>query len=362
MKMEKQTVGEFFRESRKEKEISMDEIVRDTNIPKRYLEAIETDQFDVFPGDTYAIGFISNYAEALELDKEFALSLYKRQIKIEQDAPIEQLVGKTNHVSLNTNSIFMIGVVASAVFIILIVSIIMRSVSEKSDKENAAPKVYNYTGEDAGKVSVQKFKIGDTINISNSNYLTTIKLISMGEGKSVNAKINSADYVLKNNELAAMDVDNNGTNDLSVELFNAKEKDIRISITILRENPEASSTNSYSTDDIYNKYKEYILSETELLNAPTKSLVEMKITGLGYGWLSFQPDNKEEKSMVINNASTFNISFNNSLVLYLGNSGAAKIAVGNKEEAGGGWGEISKSIFYWKSKNNQFALVRAILK
>src|SRR5271157_4035934 len=118
VKNEKQTLGEYLKEARRDKGISIDEIVRHTNIPKKYLEAIESDNFEVFPGETYAMGFISNYAEALELDHDLAIALYKRQMKIEQEAPIEELVGKKKSSWLD-NSNIILGAGAAAVVIII---------------------------------------------------------------------------------------------------------------------------------------------------------------------------------------------------------------------------------------------------
>src|SRR5271157_5991764 len=120
VKNEKQTLGEYLKDARKEKGISIDEIVRDTNIPKKYLEAIESDNFELFPGETYAMGFISNYAEALEVDHELAIALYKRQMKIEQDAPIEELVGRKKNSWLENNN-FIIGAGAGALLLIIII-------------------------------------------------------------------------------------------------------------------------------------------------------------------------------------------------------------------------------------------------
>ncbi len=166
--------------------------------------------------------------------------------------------------------------------------------------------------------------------------------------------------ILKTENLLSVDTDRNGTNDIGIEIFSVKENDIKLSISTLK---EASDTYSNTVqDDIYNKYKEAILSESELFTAKTKSAIDIKITSTGYGWLSYSADSKEEKDVYLNNGTTLTINLINNMVLYLGNSGAAKIIVNNKEEDGGGWGEVTKSIFFWKSKNGQFALVRAVLK
>lgn len=362
MKNEKLTLGEYFQEARKEKAISIDEIVRDTNIPKRYLESIESDNFDVFPGATYAMGFISNYAEALEVDKEVALSLYKRQMKIEQDSPIEQLVGRKNQFVLNNNIMIIGGVIAGFFIVVFLIALAIKNGAGKPDLQS--PKNYLFAYDDLNSIANQKFRLGDIITITNTNAMQNVIITFQRIDPSTRAlvlKANNVEYSMKNGELLSIDSDNNGKNDLGIELFTAKAKEIKLSISTLRESME-TGTNAGGSDDLYNKYKEYILSESELYTAQTKTPIDLKIISSGAGWVNYSPDSKDEKEVFLNNGSAVNISFNNHLVLFLGNAGAVKLVIGSKEEAGGGWGETTKSIFYWKNKNNQTVLVRAQLK
>lgn len=358
IKTEKQTLGELFQEVRKERGVSIDEIVRDTNIPKRYLESIESDNFDIFPGETYAMGFVANYADAMEIDRDLAISMYKRQMKIEQDSPIEQLVGRKKDFQVN-NNLILIGGGVLAVVLIIVIGLALRSGGSKDTKNNT-PVNYSFIMDDTAKIANQRFKIGDTLTLSNESKLIMIYFDSIGPSRSLNLKVNTSPYSLKNNELLSVDSDNNGTNDLGIELYNAKEKDIKLAVTPLKELGDSASLSTQ--DEVYNKYKEYILSENEFITATSKAPVTMKVTSAANGWIGYLIDNKEEKGSYLNNGTTLSISFVNNLILYLGNSGAVRINIGGKEESGGGWGEVGKSVFYWKSKNNQFALVRAILK
>ncbi len=357
LKNEKQTLGEFFQEARKEKGISIDEIVRDTNVPKKYLEAIEADNFEVFPGETYAMGFISNYAEALEVDRDLAIALYKRQMKIEQDSPIEELVGKKKSFWLEYNNI-LIGAGAAAILIIVILVFL---ISRRPGDDNPAyPRSYYYSFDDMHKIASQKFKVGDSIILTNDARNLNIEILKIEPSRSLTFKISNNNYTIKISELLSIDADNNGTNDLGVELVSAKQKEAKLALTLLKENMDMSDISNRT--ELVSKYNEFIISESELMISPTKSPVSMKILPQGSGFLSYIPDGKEEKQIFINNNVSLAITFTNNLLLYLGNSGAVKILIGNKEEIGGGWGEVGKSLFYWKPKGGQFSLTRAILK
>ena len=61
-------VGNIFRDTRLGKGLTLDQVADETNVSKRFLQGIENDNFDGFPGEVYIIGFIRNYAEFLGLN------------------------------------------------------------------------------------------------------------------------------------------------------------------------------------------------------------------------------------------------------------------------------------------------------
>ena len=85
-------IGEQLRAAREARGLSLDQVADETNIAKRYLSAMEEENFSVFPGDPYIIGFLRNYAEYLGLDAAGLLQAF-RGIRIqEQPVPIEKLL------------------------------------------------------------------------------------------------------------------------------------------------------------------------------------------------------------------------------------------------------------------------------
>ena len=87
-----QDIGNILEKTRNEKQISLEQASRETNIARRYLEALETGMYEIFPGEPYAIGFLRNYAEYLGLNPNECVILYK-QAKIQETAiPPEKLI------------------------------------------------------------------------------------------------------------------------------------------------------------------------------------------------------------------------------------------------------------------------------
>ena len=64
------SVGNKLREARARRKLSLAEVEEATKIRGRYLRAIENDEWDQLPGDTYARAFIRTYGRLLGLDGE----------------------------------------------------------------------------------------------------------------------------------------------------------------------------------------------------------------------------------------------------------------------------------------------------
>ncbi len=119
-------IGKILTEARLSHNIELDQVARETNIAKRYLEALETDNYEVFPGEPYVIGFLRNYCEYLGLDCEEIVNLYK-QIKLqESDVPQEALLSKKG-VTVPKSTIFiLLSVLGAALILILVISTIVK--------------------------------------------------------------------------------------------------------------------------------------------------------------------------------------------------------------------------------------------
>lgn len=64
------SIGETLKNARKKKNVSLLEAEEETKVRAKYLEALEEGHYEILPAKVYAVGFLSKYADFLEIDKE----------------------------------------------------------------------------------------------------------------------------------------------------------------------------------------------------------------------------------------------------------------------------------------------------
>jgi Helix-turn-helix domain len=82
-------IGNSLREARLRQSLDFPEIEQATKIRAKYLRALEDEQFDVLPAQTYVKGFLRSYAEYLGLDGQLYVDEYNSRFVVggEEEAP-----------------------------------------------------------------------------------------------------------------------------------------------------------------------------------------------------------------------------------------------------------------------------------
>ncbi|MCX8058119.1 MAG: helix-turn-helix domain-containing protein [Spirochaetes bacterium] len=115
------SVGKILKNKREELQKTLTELANETKISKRYLEAIENDNYEEFPGEAYYLGFLKTYSKSLGLNPDELIELYKRLKLIEEPIPMEELTKPlTNNKLLN---IKYISIIAGILIVILFFSL-----------------------------------------------------------------------------------------------------------------------------------------------------------------------------------------------------------------------------------------------
>ncbi|MFN2340230.1 MAG: RodZ domain-containing protein [Halanaerobium sp.] len=84
-------LGTLLKKAREEKGLSLDDIQEETKIRKKYLEAIEENNFDILPGKVYLKVFIKGYAREVDINYQALLENYEvLNIKEEKESNLQK--------------------------------------------------------------------------------------------------------------------------------------------------------------------------------------------------------------------------------------------------------------------------------
>lgn len=138
-------LGDRLKQARTAKGFTLDDLQSITKIQKRYLAGIENEDYSMMPGSFYVRAFIKQYAEAVDLDSDEMLSMYKNtspEVSSEEEAgqrassTLTRKRGLRNNDQLNE----MMPKIIVALFIIVIVVVIWtlyQGSSSNKDDENS---------------------------------------------------------------------------------------------------------------------------------------------------------------------------------------------------------------------------------
>ena len=94
-------IGDTLREARSRKGLTLRDVEDATKIRSRYIEALESDDFEVIPGPAYVKGFLRTYAGFLDLDPDLLVNEFRVRY---EHAPEPQKVLTTRPQSQRTRA------------------------------------------------------------------------------------------------------------------------------------------------------------------------------------------------------------------------------------------------------------------
>ena len=150
-------IGNFLKERREARGISLIEVEKDLKIRKKYLQALEEGNADAIPGKTYIIGYLRNYSKYLGINEENINQIIQTYNNLEKQksglkkTKEENIYLKTRDRSLFEKKRFFFPIkyvyLISFVLIIFIgLLLLSRSLKEAQDFPVPSPEIGNKTG------------------------------------------------------------------------------------------------------------------------------------------------------------------------------------------------------------------------
>jgi cytoskeleton protein RodZ len=128
-------IGNSLREARLRQSLEIPRIESDTKIRGKYLRALEEEQFDVLPGDTYVKGFLRTYADYLGLDGQLYLDEYNSRFAAVEELPFAQSTAPRRRQRRRVESNLVVVALAAIVAVTVLVVVAMGGLGSDSGNE-----------------------------------------------------------------------------------------------------------------------------------------------------------------------------------------------------------------------------------
>lgn len=118
-------IGTRLKEAREEKGLSLESLQETTKIQKRYLRAIEEENFSILPGKFYARAFIKEYAVAVNLNVDELFEEYKDDLPQPEEHTSTQYtrIQRTRKENSLTKNSALFSIIPTIIVVLLIIGV-----------------------------------------------------------------------------------------------------------------------------------------------------------------------------------------------------------------------------------------------
>jgi cytoskeletal protein RodZ len=354
-----ESLGDKLRTTRTEKGISVNQVSRDTNITIRYIEALEAENFSIFPGEPYIIGFLKNYSSYLDLDVQKIISLYKAIRIQEQPVPVEQLLIHPPK--------FPRFIIPSVLIIILLLACgwgisALYSNRQKSLAQNASAVRTPVEIMMEGNSMERRLYRNDSVLVQLNNEVYKVELFNLGEAVTIRTPVGTV--ILDLSQEAIIDLDNNGFPDLRITVVDFAKNNADMGAQLLFFMIDSISildNNGYDSS-----YSMTSVNTTIIPASPSAYPFTLQTNFLGYCMFRWEILNERDRAGRNQNyfqrTDELNIQAQNGIRIWTSNAQAARVQV-----IGGGRtfpidigspGEVVVTDVRWvRDDDNRFRLV-----
>jgi cytoskeleton protein RodZ len=362
-----ESFGEKLRRTRENLNYSIEQASRDTNISKRYLIALENEDFSVFPGETYLKGFLMNYAEYLGLDGEELVNIYKNMKIQEQPVPLDQLLENKHE---RSPKLFIIAAALFAAVVLIIILVVSQpfaggaSVAEKEKKKETEQEL-------VFKDYIKTYDIakGTKITVTGSDDKERGALVIHAIDNNVVIASDYEQFELALGMKKQVDLNNDSNLDVEIRIndiyTSGSEKHAKIELLKLTAASIASSgvEDQESIDiteltEVYGNEAQVLTSAAE----PAPFTADTVFSG-GCMFIYYIDDKPREQRYMYAN-QTVSLPVSEKAELRFSNAGTVTLKIAENQIQLGGFGQVAARLVTWKKdeKKNSYHLLSLPVK
>lgn len=371
-----ESIGEKLKTAREEKGYSPDQVARDTNIARRFILAMEQEDFSAFPGDTYLLGFLRNYADYLGLDSERLVTLYRNMKIQEQPVPMDELIqGKRRSPS--------IGLIVGIILALTVLAgggygaYTWFSRDTGGAEVGVAPAETEEPQQSAAEAAGDRYEMGEEIVERRFREGQVLRLVLNGQTVDIQVR-DVADEVTLSTPFGSTSAGLG--QELLLDLTEDNQDDIRILVqdidaqggtAVLRfdrglgrtaetadaaaagrpdSEPAAGETSAGgSTSDLgTTSVESRTQSPVTILTAEQPEAFRLDVTFRGYSLVRYRKDGESREQRYFNRDDTFRLNVDREVMLWISNAGSFQARIGGEEVDFGDPGEVATKLLRWE--------------
>jgi cytoskeleton protein RodZ len=154
-------IGNSLREARLRQGLEISRVEAETKIRGKYLRALEDEQFEVLPGDTYVKGFLRTYADYLGLDGQLYLDEFNSRFAAAEEISFAQSTAPKKRQRRRVESNVVVVALAAIVAVTVLVVVGLSGLgSDSGDETPPAGTTPGQTTNDAGTQTTTRGETG----------------------------------------------------------------------------------------------------------------------------------------------------------------------------------------------------------
>lgn len=360
-----ESIGARFRETREAKGYTLEQIARDTHIAKRFLDALENEDFSLFPGEPYLLGFMRTYSTYLGIDPEESVTLYQNLKLQEQPPPIDELISKGPAIPIGRILVIALIVIAvgAGVYVAFFTDL-LRGAGDGGPAQAAERPEPQQADEPEGEIFEmldeiveQRFAQGDRILVPVQDEEFALDLAGVGDGLTVT--VGGEEREIGVGEETLIDVNGDAQSDLRLILRSVDTLDTPPTVVMRLDRgaaaaaagrPVASEPVGVAVDaPALGGTLEPSREERARLIAAFEEREEftVEVRFEGYSLFRYEADDEPRVEQYFQAGDTIRTSVDEEFKLWVSNAASARLRVANQDVALGEPGEVTAGLIAW---------------
>ncbi len=360
------SIGEKLVSARELKKLTRKEVAKETNIPPRYIEALEEEDFDKLPSETYVIGFLRSYAEYLKIDAEEIIQAYKGFKIGESATPLEELtkptrspmlVNLTSYFNKYRNYFYIGAIAVGFLLVIMLFSSIFSSRVDDGGEDGMAG-IKNKTGDKKAYMgNYHKLVLRNDVGYA---------IVSTNEGVFFTVDQRDAMFILreiKNREAAVIEISPGNVVETigkdAPKTVNIKgcPREVEFTLKAVAENSanikvrlgkQLEGVEAPDATDAEKKVETQTQSTSVIARDEKNLNIVMDAQFLQKSFIEVYLDGMLKRRGMVPQGISERWEATSHIQVKLGNAGGVKVKVNNKEYNWGGPGQVVNKMITWK--------------